>query len=603
MTGRTEPAIVAIDGPAGVGKTALALRWAHDMASQYIDGQLYADLRAFAPESSQEEASVHGILEEFLTALGVAAVPATTEQRARLFRSLTANRRLLVVLDNVASLEEIAPLLPASPGCGVVVTSRRALTRLAGQLGATRVTVQPLTEPHAIDLVRNLIGAPRADTDIAAVTKLTHDCGRLPLVLHAAAEQIAVYPHRPVRGLAEELAEEVPRLNVGESVDLAAVFSWSYRDLEPGAARVFRLLGLHSGDHLSVAAIAALAGVSVPLASRLLHPLATVHLVTVDGSGMVHLLAPVHAYARELVAAEDNDNDRRAAAQRLVTWYIRTARAAYQAITGNAGAEGGPKDGWVPAVEGVCAQEFLSRGAAIAWCEAEHINISAVNMLASEYGPSRSADDLGATWANLRILLRLAMTSSDGAVGSDTGGERTTGPSGPQAAALETRDDNTGSTGHQLRGMRHGRHIDLRPSPATITPESETQAQGGPLRPNSRGDDTCDQRDDRSPDHGNETAGSGGRDEHTEVCLPACVGRAPCSCCRTANSPPGLRRDEPSDEGRGRWRCAEKGGDLVMSCQSGSTEGPAVAVCREGSQNTGGSRTVSAALRIPAPRA
>jgi transcriptional regulator with XRE-family HTH domain len=352
------PSVVAIDGPAGVGKTALALRWAHDVAGQYTDGQLYADLRAFAPGSGRAAVTAHEILEEFLTALGVTTVPATTEQRASLFRSLTANRRLLVVLDNIAGLDEIAPLLPASPGCAVVVTSRRTLVKLAGQLGARRVTLPPLTESDAIDLVRNLVGSARADAAITAVTMLTRHCGYLPVALHAAAEQVAVYPHRQLGGLVDDLTEELPRLRIDEATDLATVFSWSYLGLEPDAARVFRLLGLHDGDHLSVAAIAALAGVSVPLARRLLHPLAVVHLVTIDGSDMVRLLAPVHAYARELVATDDTDNDRRAAAQRLVTWYLHTARAAHRALTGPANTQSESKHECAPAVEGVHPHDF-----------------------------------------------------------------------------------------------------------------------------------------------------------------------------------------------------------------------------------------------------
>jgi hypothetical protein len=235
---------------------------------------------------------------------------------------------------------------------------------------------------------------------------------------------------------------------------------------------------------VSVAAIAALAGVSMPLARRILHPLATVHLVTVDGSGMVHLLAPVHAYACELVATEETDNERRAAAQRLVTWYIHTARAAYRAIIGNVSAENEPSGGGVPDAEGVCAQEFLDRAAAIAWCEAEDTNISAVSSLANEYGPFRAVSHLGAAWANLKVLLRSSVTSSSRVLLSEVRTERTTDPSTPQAAALETRDDVSSLPSHHQGGMKHGVCLDLWTSPATTTPATDRQAQVGLLRPN-----------------------------------------------------------------------------------------------------------------------
>lgn len=444
------PTVVAIDGPAGVGKTALALRWAHDIADEYRDGQLYADLRAFAPDGIQAAVSVEGILEEFLTALGVHAVPATTEQRARLFRSLTANRRLLVVLDNVTSMEEIGPLLPASPGCGVVVTSRRALARLAGQLGATRVTLRPLAESDAVDLVRSLIGAARTDAEFAAVTALVRRCGHLPLALHAAADQIAVYPHRPVVGLVDELAEEVHTLHVGESADLASVFSWSCRGLESDVVRVFRLLGLHDGEHLSVAALAALAGVTVPFARRSLHALATVHLVGVDGNKMVRLQAPVRAYARELAATEETDSERRAAAQRLVTWYVHNAEAAERTITGRVDAGTEVEDGWTRAARDVFVRDFRDREAALAWLDAEKSNFGAVIALATEYGLSHAIHLLSTSLAKLGIQ-GSGTTSPECTVVTGAGGERSPGSLSPDIGVRRMDDGVTNSAGSSNR--------------------------------------------------------------------------------------------------------------------------------------------------------
>lgn len=384
------PVVVAIDGPAGVGKTALALRWTHDVAHQYVDGQLYANLRGFAPAEHRAQVTVHAVLEEFLVALGAGSMPKTTEQRAALFRSLVADRKVLVLLDNVAGAHDIWSLLPASARCAVVVTSRRALSGLVGEVGATRVTVRPLAELDAVTLVSQTIGVPRADAETTAVTKLTRLCGHLPLALHAAAEQIAIHPQRLVTGLVTELAEDDYRLGVGEITDLATVFSWSYRDMDPDAARLFRLLGLHRGEHLSVAAAAALAGITVPFARRLLHRLAAIHLIDIDSHGLVQLHDLVGAYARVLVVTEEVDDQRRAAARRLVTWYVHTVDAARRAM----GAAPAPLDEALSGVDGVRSPDFPNGDTARAWRDAERSNVESIATLAMDYGPHGAAQYL-----------------------------------------------------------------------------------------------------------------------------------------------------------------------------------------------------------------
>jgi NB-ARC domain/Helix-turn-helix domain len=331
------PAVVALDGPAGVGKTALALRWAHQVARDYVDGQLYADLQGFAPAEHREQVTAHGILGEFLAAMGAVSIPDTTRERAALYRSLMADRKVLVVLDNIADLADIELLLPASPECAVVVTSRRMLSGLVGQMGATRVTVRPLEIANAVALVSVVVGPERATADITAITALARLCGQLPIALQAAAEQIAGYPHRHVAGMVEELTAEGEQwLSLGETADIATVLSWSYQRLAPDAAQMFRLLGLHDGPNLSVTAVAALAGITIPLARRLLHRLATIHLVDIDAGDVVRLHPLTRVYARELVLTEDIDIDRHAAAQRLVTWYLHAVQAVHQLMTSGA---------------------------------------------------------------------------------------------------------------------------------------------------------------------------------------------------------------------------------------------------------------------------
>ncbi|MFL6127118.1 helix-turn-helix domain-containing protein [Actinophytocola sp.] len=302
------PAVVVIDGPAGAGKTALALRWAHQVANQYTDGQLYADLGGFAaPERSM---SIDEVLEEFLTAMGAPAIPTTPAGRASLYRSLLADRKVLIVLDNAADQAHIEPLLPASADCAVVVTSRRALTDLAGELDATRITVAPLAEHDSIELLRHLLGEARADAEAESVTTLAGLCGHLPVALCAAAAQLTIYPHRSVADLVDELLENDQQVGALGIAELRATMSWSYRALNADEARLFRLMGLPTCAHTSLTAVAALAGVTRTQARRLLHALAAVYLVEFDSDDVIRLPPLVRAYAWELAQSEEPADQR-----------------------------------------------------------------------------------------------------------------------------------------------------------------------------------------------------------------------------------------------------------------------------------------------------
>lgn len=393
------PAVVAIDGPAGVGKTALALRWAHEAAAGYVDGQLYADLRAFAPPGQQ--VSVDVVLERFLTAMGAASIPDSTAERAALYRSLAAERRVLVVLDNVADVGDIEQLLPASDRCAVVVTSRRALSGLVARVGAIRVTLRPLAERDAIALLSRVIGDTRAGAEAAAVAAVARLCGYLPLALQMAAELIATSPQRPVADLVEGLIEDDSRLG-----DLRAVFSWSYRHLEREAAWVFRSMGLHRGPHLSVAAVAALAGLRRAHARRLLQRLASLHLVDIASEEVVRMHDVVRVYARELAATEDDDTHRAAAVRRLISWYAATLRAASLHLAPPrvtpAPAPSVPAD--------VEALVFTDDAQAGAWCDTEQPNLRPVIAMARDYGPPETAAHLV---ANLKTVGLFDDTADD----------------------------------------------------------------------------------------------------------------------------------------------------------------------------------------------
>ena len=365
------PQTVAIDGPPGAGKTALALRVAHAVVDQYSDGQLYVDLRGYSPDGQPR--IVDEVLEEFLTALGVQidVIPAGLEARAKLYRSVLADRRVMVVLDNAADSQQLEPLMPASSGCGVVVTSRKRITGLAMR-GDRRITLGPMSEDESITLLRKVIGADRAAAEPDAVRALADRCGHLPLALRIAAERVATHPHHSVSLLVEELATEEQRLDglsTDDSVAVKTVFSWSYRDLSADAARMFRLLGLHSGSHLSTGAAAALADQPLMRARRLLDRLTAVHLLEGLGSDRYRMHDLLRVYAAEQAAEEEPEAECVLARRRMVDWYLHNTYAANHALAPQRqDPELDPSD------FGVDVGVF-DYDSALTWCEIEMSNI------------------------------------------------------------------------------------------------------------------------------------------------------------------------------------------------------------------------------------
>jgi hypothetical protein len=393
------PRVVAIDGPAGSGKTALALQWAHQVRNQFADGQLYVDLGGFA--EPERRVTVDEVLEGFLTALGASRIPDTTAGRAALYRSMLAGRRVLVVLDNASDATIVDQLLPASPTCGVVVTSRRALTSLVAQVGATRVTVGPLAEMDSVALMRRLVDPGRAQAEPAALAALAGLCGHLPLALRAAADQIAMYPHRSIADLVEEMQGDAPAvLNALETIDRRQTFSRSYERVCPDAAHLFRLIGLHQGPGIHTAAVAALAGMARSQAGRVLNKLALVHLVDIDAEDVVHLPPLVRAYAHDLADHTVRADERAVASRRLVSWYVGTTRAASLHLTRG---QVKPIES-LSVVDGVEPLVFHDAQAAKAWCAKEVENFGPVTTLALDYGPRESAQQLAAGLHDMGLL-------------------------------------------------------------------------------------------------------------------------------------------------------------------------------------------------------
>lgn len=412
------PQTIAIDGPPGAGKTALALRVAHAVVDHYSDGQLYVDLRGYSPDAQPR--IVDEVLEEFLTALGVQfdVIPAGLEARAKLYRSVLADRRVLVVLDNAADSHQIQPLMPASAGCGVVVTSRKRITGIEMR-GDSRVTLGPMAEEESVTLLRKVIGAERAAAEPEAIRALADRCGHLPLALRIAAERVATHPHHSVSLLVEELATEEQRLDglsTDDSVAVKTVFSWSYRDLSADAARMFRLIGLHSGSHLSTGAAAALADQPVTRARRLLDRLTSVHLLEGMGNDRYRMHDLLRVYAAEQAADEESQAERTLALRRVVDWYLHNVYAANHTLAPQR------HDPVLDKSEFAIDIADFDYDPALEWCEIEMSNIVMATRVAYEIGEYVAAWKLPAGSFNyLHLRKRWSLWVASHEVGVEAG--------------------------------------------------------------------------------------------------------------------------------------------------------------------------------------
>lgn len=327
--GPDEP-VVVVAGIAGVGKTSLVVHWGHRVADRFDGGQLYVDLGGFGPPGTTMDPRI--ALQGFLQAWGVPAdrIPHGTVAQAAMYRSLLAGRRVLVVLDNARDVDQVRLLLPGSPGCLTLVTSRDQLAGLLVVAAAHPLDLGPLPESDARALLQTRLGA-RGTGAPGAVRDIVAACAGLPLALAIAAARAAGRPQVSLAHLAAELGATTPldALATGyPGADVRVVFSWSYRLLRPAQARLFRLLAVHPGPDITVPDAARLAGTSVAEARSLLTVLTRQHLVSEAAPGRYTQHDLLRSYADELLRDTDAPEQRQAARRRLLDYFVRTACAA-----------------------------------------------------------------------------------------------------------------------------------------------------------------------------------------------------------------------------------------------------------------------------------
>jgi tetratricopeptide (TPR) repeat protein len=324
-------AATVIMGFGGVGKTSLVAHWAHGVRERFPDGDLYLDLRGY---HSRPPLTAGQALDEILRALGMPdeRIPAELDAKTSLYRSMLHDRRMLIVLDNAASVEQVRPLLPGCADCRVLITTRGALTGLIVREGARPMPLDVLPPDQAVKLLGDLVGDDRLADEPEATATLARYCGCLPLALRIVAMRLTSSYHLTAADLVEELAETRERLDVlatdDEYANVRAVFSWSYRALAHAAARLFRLLGLPTGMDIDVAALAALADLSAAEVKKLVGVLVGAHLLEESGPRRYRMHDLLRVYAAECATAEESPESANAAIVRLLNWYLYAVVAA-----------------------------------------------------------------------------------------------------------------------------------------------------------------------------------------------------------------------------------------------------------------------------------
>jgi tetratricopeptide (TPR) repeat protein/transcriptional regulator with XRE-family HTH domain len=429
LAGPESPAAVvisAITGTAGVGKTALAVHWAQQVRHRFPDGQLYINLRGYdqGPPLRPIEA-----LARFLHALGLPAeqVPVDLEEAASLYRSLLADRQMLILLDNAGHPDQVRPLLPGSPGCLVLVTSRDQLAGLVARDGARRLTIDVLTPAEAGTLLARTLGADRVAAEPHATAELARLCAYLPLALRIAAANLTGRPGDTVAGYVEQLraGDRLAALDLAgdEQAGVRAAFDLSYAALPAAAQRLFRLLALVPGPDVTAPAAAALTGGSTAEAADILARLAAVHLVAEPATGRYAAHDLLSRYAAERANQEECETERAAALRRLLGWYLAAADAAATLLYPQMLRLDMPTP-----PDGLPEPGFTDHTGALAWLTAERANLLAAAEHAGEHGPRPAAwllaDALRGFFWHSRYTVDWLTAAQAGLVAAEAAGDK-----------------------------------------------------------------------------------------------------------------------------------------------------------------------------------
>jgi DNA-binding SARP family transcriptional activator len=418
--------VAAIDGMAGVGKTALAVHWAHQVADRFPDGQLYANLRGF--DAAKDASAAGEVLRGFLDALGVPPqrVPADVDAQASMYRSILSGRRMLVLLDNARDMEQVRPLLPGSPGCVVVVTSRNRMPGLIAAHDARTVSLDAFCAEEARQALALRLGPERTAAEPEAVEEIIDRCAGLPLAMAVVAARATLYPNLPLAEIASELRDARRRLDTlsidGATADVRAVLSWSYRLLSEPARRLFRLLSVHGGPDFSRNAVASLAGVPRAGARRLITELTGARLLTESRPGRFTAHDLTQVYAAELSATDDTHDERHLALGRLLDYLLHSSHAAQLLLRPSFPV---PEPGEVR--PGVTLEELSGYQQAMAWFAAERQVLETAVRYAPSHGFPAHAWRLALTlqqfyrrqgyffdWtATMRLALRTTLDAAD----------------------------------------------------------------------------------------------------------------------------------------------------------------------------------------------
>ena len=365
--------IAAFGGMGGIGKTALAIHWAHHVSSLFPDGQLYVNLRGFDPGGRPTDPM--DALGALLTGLGHAPHGMRDEDletRASRYRSEITGRRMIIVLDNAFDSDQVRPLLPGSAGSLVLVTSRNRLNSLVAREGALYIPLHRLTPPDARQLLVNRLGENRLASDAAAASAIVRGCAGLPLALTMIAARISTHPSSSLAEVTELFAAgpDLDTLSTGEGRDdIRSVLSWSYEQLTVAAARVFRFIAVHPGPEISLAAIASVAGISHGAARHLTHALVSAHVLEEPRTERFILHDLLRSYAAELLRAADEQEQPE---RRLIEHYVRSTRAAYLRLGRPVIAELGPPS------NDVHPEKFVDQGDVDSWYRREHTVLRSV---------------------------------------------------------------------------------------------------------------------------------------------------------------------------------------------------------------------------------